>query len=376
MGPPAVDEHLLPPTGIDAVPPARAWDLTRILLAVVAIGGLIAASFWVLRPFLPACIWATMVVVATWPALRAVEARLWHKRSLAVVVMTLAMLAVLAVPLTMAVVTVVERADDVVAWSRALATRPLPALPDWVAAVPLVGQRVAAEWQRLANTSSDELAARVAPYLTAIVPWLIARAGGLGALLLQFLLTVAVTAMLYAKGEAVARGVLAFARRLAGEDGVRAATLSAGAIRAVALGIVVTALVQSVIGGIGLVITGVPQALLLTCVMLMLGIAQLGPMPVLLGAVIWLYASGETFWGTVMLVWGVVTASLDNVLRPILIKKGADLPLVLVIAGVLGGLLAFGLVGLFIGPVVLAVTYTLLIAWVRAGELPAAGRVS
>jgi predicted PurR-regulated permease PerM len=231
-----------------------------------------------------------------------------------------------------------------------------------------VGNRIATEWQRLATTSSDELAARVAPYLTAIAAWLIARAGGLGALLLQFLLTVAVTAMLYAKGEAVAGGVLAFARRLAGEDGVRVVILSAGAIRAVALGIVVTALVQSLIGGIGLAVTGVPQAFLLTCVMIMLGIAQIGPAPVLLGAVIWLYASGQTFWGTVMLVWGIVTASLDNVLRPILIRKGADLPLVLIIAGVLGGLFAFGLVGLFVGPVVLAVTYTLLVAWVRAGE--------
>jgi predicted PurR-regulated permease PerM len=368
VSPPAIAESPSASPDLDATPPARSWDLTRILLAVVAIGGLIAASFWVLRPFLPAVIWATMIVVATWPALRAVEARLWRRRSLAVVVMTLAMLAILAVPLTMGVVAIVERADDVVTWSRALAARPLPGLPDWVAGLPLVGQRIAAEWQKLASTSPDELAARVTPYLRDIARWLIVRAGGVGALLLQFLLTVVVAAMLYAKGEAVTSGVLAFARRLAGEDGVRVAILSAGAIRAVALGIVVTALVQSAIGGIGLAVTGVPHAFLLTCVMVMLGVAQIGPAPVLLGGLIWLYASGETFWGTVLLVWALVTASLDNILRPILIRKGADLPLVLVIAGVLGGLLAFGLIGLFVGPVVLAVTYTLLLAWVRTGE--------
>jgi predicted PurR-regulated permease PerM len=373
---PAVAESPPASPDLEATPPLRSWDLTRILLAVVAIGGLIAASFWVLRPFVPAVIWATMIVVATWPALRAVEARLWQRRSLAVVVMTLAMLAILAVPLTMGVVTIVERADDVVAWSRALAARPLPDLPDWVAGLPLVGQRIAAEWQKLASTSPDELAARVMPYLREIAGWLIARAGGVGALLLQFVLTVVVAAMLYAKGEAVASGVLAFARRLAGEDGVRVAILSAGAIRAVALGIVVTALVQSAIGGIGLAVTGVPHAFLLTCVMVMLGVAQIGPAPVLLGGLIWLYASGQTFWGTVLLVWALVTASLDNILRPILIRKGADLPLVLVIAGVLGGLLAFGLIGLFVGPVVLAVTYTLLVAWVNAGELPEARRRS
>jgi predicted PurR-regulated permease PerM len=232
-----------------------------------------------------------------------------------------------------------------------------------------VGNRIATEWQRLASTTSEELVARLAPYLAAIVAWLVARAGGLGTLLLQFLLTVAVAAMLYAKGEAVATGVLAFARRLAGDNGLHVVVLSAGAIRAVALGIVVTALVQSTIGGIGLAVTGVPHAMLLTCVMVMLGIAQIGPLPVLVGAVIWLYVGGQTFWGTVMLIWALVTSGLDNILRPILIKKGADLPLVLIIAGVLGGLIAFGLVGLFVGPVVLAVTYTLLVAWVRADDL-------
>ena len=374
MTPGAVDDRLSSGHGTDTQAPAPSWDLTRILLAVVAIGGLIAASFWILRPFLPAVVWATMVVVATWPALRAVEARLWHKRSLAVAVMTLGMLTMLAAPLTMAVVAIVERADDVVAWTRALATRPLPGLPEWIAGLPLVGKKIAVEWQKLASTPSEELGGRLAPYLAGIAAWLIARAGGLGALLVQFLLTVGVAAILYAKGEVLAGGVQAFARRLAGEDGVRVTILSAGAIRAVALGIVVTALVQSAVGGIGLLVTGVPHAFLLTCVMVMLGIAQLGPAPVLLGAVIWLYANGQTFWGTVLLVWAVVTASLDNVLRPILIKRGADLPLVLVIAGVIGGLLAFGLVGLFVGPVVLAVTYTLLVAWVRAGDQLPAGR--
>jgi predicted PurR-regulated permease PerM len=370
--PPVVDapEARVPAPTATGLASVRSWDLTRILLAVVSIGGLIAASFWVLRPFLPAVIWATMIVVASWPALRAVEARLWGRRSLAVAVMTLVMLAVLTVPLTLAVIGIVDRADDLVVWTKSLAGRPLPGPPDWVESLPLVGNRIAAEWRSVVSSSSEDLTARVTPYLADIARWLVARAGGVGALLLQFLLTVAVAALLYAKGETAAGGVLAFARRLAGDDGVRVAILSAGAIRAVALGIVVTALVQSAIGGIGLAVTGVPHAVLLTCVMVMLGIAQIGPIPVLLGAVIWLYAGGQNFWGTVMVIWSLVTASLDNVLRPILIRRGADLPLVLVIAGVLGGLLAFGLVGLFVGPVVLAVTYTLLVAWVRAGERP------
>ncbi|HXJ80610.1 MAG TPA: AI-2E family transporter YdiK [Candidatus Methylomirabilis sp.] len=343
------------------------WDLTRIVLAVAAIGGLVVASFWVLRPFLPALVWATMIVVATWPALRAVEARLWRKRGLAVAVMTLTMLMVVVAPVAVGVMTVVEHIDTIVAWSKAVAEFSVPEPPERVRKLPLVGERIASEWHMIASARREDLAAHVTPYLKGIALWIINQAGGLGTLLVELLLTVALSGILYAKGETVAAAVLAFARRLAGGAGERVAILSAQAIRAVALGIVVTALVQSVIGGLGLVVTGVPYAALLTAVMFLLGVAQIGPIPVLLGAVIWLYWKNETLWGTVMVVWSLVATSFDNFLRPLLIKKGADLPLLLIFAGVLGGLLAFGIIGLFIGPVVLAVTYTLLRAWVAEG---------
>jgi len=128
--------------------------------------------------------------------------------------------------------------------------------------------------------------------------------------------------------------------------------------------VVVTALAQSVLGGIGLALAGVPFAAVLTAVMFMLCIAQFGPLPVLVPVVIWLYWSGESAWGTVLLVWTILVGSLDNILRPILMRKGAHLPLVLLLAGVIGGLIAFGLVGIFLGPVVLAVGYTLLQSWI------------
>jgi predicted PurR-regulated permease PerM len=344
------------------------WDLTRILLGAAAIGGLVAASFWILRPFLPSVVWATMIVVATWPTLKAVQARVWGKRGLAVAVMTAAMLMVIVAPVAVGVMTIVEHGGEIVSWSRSLAELPLPGPPPRVRTLPLVGEQIAREWHRIASARPEDLADRVTPYLRDIARWIIDQAGGLGALFVQLLLTVAISGALYASGETVASAVRAFAGRLAGGAGERVAVLSAQAIRAVALGIVVTALIQSVIGGLGLAVTGVPYPALLTAVMFLLGIAQIGPVPVLLGAVIWLYWRDQTFWGTVMVVWALVTASLDNFLRPLLIKRGADLPLLLIVAGVLGGLLAFGIIGLFIGPVVLAVTYTLLQAWVAEGE--------
>jgi predicted PurR-regulated permease PerM len=155
-----------------------------------------------------------------------------------------------------------------------------------------------------------------------------------------------------------------FGRRLAGPGGEDAVWLAGQTVRGVALGVVVTALAQSVFGGLGLVIAGVPFSAILTAVMLLLSIAQIGVIPVLGCATAWLYWTGESTWGTFMLIWTIIAGTMDNFLRPVLIRKGANLPLLLVFAGVVGGLLAFGLIGIFVGPVVLAVADTLLNAWI------------
>jgi predicted PurR-regulated permease PerM len=184
----------------------------------------------------------------------------------------------------------------------------------------------------------------------------------------DILLTVIIAAILYATGGTAAKGIISFARRLAGRRGEEVAVLAAKSVRGVALGVVVTAVVQSTLGGIGLAVAGVPAAPLLTAVMFMLCLAQLGPVLVLIPAVIWLFWSGHGTWGTVLAVWAIPVLSLDNILRPVLIKKGADLPLLLIFAGVIGGLVALGMIGIFIGPVVLAVTYTLTKSWIEEGE--------
>ncbi|MGH7165980.1 MAG: AI-2E family transporter, partial [Nitrospiraceae bacterium] len=175
---------------------------------------------------------------------------------------------------------------------------------------------------------------------------------------------VVIAAILFAAGETAATGVRRFGRRLAGAQGENSVRLAGRAIRGVALGVVVVAIGQAVLGGIGLAVAGVPFAAILTAVLFLLCVVQIGPAPVLVGAIAWLYWTGSPGWATALLIWTIVVETLDNVVRPILITKGADLPLLLIFAGVVGGLIAFGLVGIFVGPVVLAVAYTLLGAWV------------
>lgn len=344
-------------------------DLAKITFGVLTLVVLIGSSLWILRPFLGATIWAVMVVVATWPALLWFEARLWRRRSLAVLVMMLILLLVFVLPLTLAISTIASNADEVAVWFRSLIAEGPPHLPDWVGTLPLAGPKMVAAWDELLASGVSGVEAKVTPYARQVTTWLFSQAGVVGALALQFLLTVAIAGVMYAQGEAAANEVRRFGRRLGGSRGEDAVVLAGKAIRGVALGVGVTAIVQAVVGGIGLAIAGVPFAALLTAVMFMLCIVQVGPTLVLAPAAIWVFWHGSTGWGIFLGVWTLIVGTMDNFLRPMLIKRGADLPLLLIFAGVIGGLLGFGLVGIFVGPVMLAVSYTLINAWLDDSEV-------
>ena len=343
-------------------------DLTRITLGVLFIGVLMAASFWILRPFLLALIWATMIVVATWPIMLRFQGWFAGKRWLAVVLMSLSLLLVFIVPFSLAVGTIVGHADQISGWAKGLAVYSLPPPPDWLEKLPVAGTKLSAAWRDFAAAGPEGWRAHLAPYTGAILKWFAEQAGSFGMMFVQFLLTVVIAAVLYSGGETAARAVRGFAFRLAGQRGEEAAILAAKTIRGVALGVVLTALVQSLLGGIGFLVAGVPLPALLAAVIFILALAQLPPVLVMGPAVFWLYWKGDPIWGTVLLVWTIVVSGVDNILRPLLIRKGVDLPLLLIFAGVLGGLIAFGIIGLFIGPVVLAVTYKQLEAWVAGDE--------
>lgn len=363
---------MAPPAGPNPERPGPGRDLARITFAVLAIGGLLAASFWIARPFLGPLIWAAMVVIATWPLLLRVQGWLWGRRGLAVAVMTLLLFLLFVVPLVVAIATIVDNAERLADWAKlAAAWRPPEQLPEALRNLPVIGPALEGAWAQLRALGLSELVPKLTPYAGNVTRWFVAEVGGIGVLLLQFLLTVVIAAVLYARGDEAATLARRFATRLAGPRGAAVVALAGDAVRGVALGVGVTAVVQSVISGLGLAIAGVPFAGLLTAVVFMLCIAQIGPVPVLVPAALWLFWNDATGWGVFLLVVAGVVASLDNVLRPVLIRMGADLPLLLIFAGVIGGLFAFGLVGIFVGPVVLAVGYTLLEAWMADGEAAA-----
>lgn len=343
-------------------------ELARSTLAVLCICLLITACLWILRPFLFSLAWAVMIVIATWPLMLKIEQVCWRKRWIAVLIMSLALILLLVLPLTFAIITILDSTGELVGLLERLKTINIGDPPAWFNDIPFYAEKLNQRWQQLAVISPQELSEKLSPYAKTVVTWFIAQVGNIGLLVVQFVLMIILSAVLYAKGEEAANLVCGFARRLAGDRGFEAALLSAAAIRSVAIGIVGTAIIQSSLGGLGLVVAGVPATTLLIAIMMLLCIAQVGPGLVLFPAVIWLYWSGDSTWATILLVWSVFVAVSDNFLRPYLIKMGADLPLLLIIAGVIGGLVAFGIIGLFIGPVLLAVTYTLLLAWMGGAE--------
>jgi predicted PurR-regulated permease PerM len=342
-------------------------DVTRVVLFIVVIGALLAGSFLTLLPFLSGLIWATTIAIATWPVLLRFQRLAGGRRWLAVVIMTLLVVLAFIVPFALAIKTLLDAAARSPALLNDFLAHGLGPPPAWIATIPVVGQRLADQWQTVAAGGPDALAALVQPYSGSAAAWAIAATGGFGRTVLLILLTVILVTILYAQGEAAARGALAFGHRLGGETGERVIRLAGQAVRSVALGVVLTALVQSLLAGIGLWFCGIPHAGVLTAIAFILGIAQIGPVPVLLPSIIWLYWIGSTGGATALLVWSLPVGALDNVVRPILIRRGVQLPMLLIIAGVIGGLITFGVMGLFVGPVVLAATYTLAKDWIERG---------
>ena len=346
-------------------------DRARDLFSVLVICALIIVTLWIILPFLAAIVWATTIVVSTWPFLLHLQARCRGSRGIAAAVMTIALLSIVFVPFLLAVGGLVVGVDKIKTKIVPVQTMQVPQPPDWLARTPVIGGKAASIWVGFAGKGIEDLAAEAVPYASTILAWFVSKVGSIGALLAQFLLTVIVAAVLYVNGEAAADYVLRFGRKLAGDQGEAVVRLAGQAIRSVMLGVVVSAIIQALLTGLGLAIAGIPFPGILTFVSFMLCIAQIGPSPVLLPAVGWLYYSNHPVWGTLLLIWTVIVTTADNVIPSLLMKKGADLPLLLIFTGVLGGLMTLGLIGIFVGPVVLAVAHTLMRAWLDEEEASA-----
>jgi len=334
----------------------------RILMGLL-LGGVALGCFVVLTPFLSAILWALILTFTTWPIYETLRDRLRLGPAGAAAAMVTVTAVMVVLPLALAAP---GGANDVAQIERALNEAigdGLPPAPAWVADIPLVGQTANDLWARWAQ----DLAAMVAffrPYFGIGVQFGLRLLLGLANGVLEFLLALFVAFFLYLSGEVLAVRLTVVMRRIAGEQADRLITVTGATVRGVVYGILGTAVVQGMLTAFALWLAGVPRPVLLGVVAGGLSVLPIGAPLVWLPAGLWLLATGETAWGIFMLAWGggVISVS-DNFIRPYFIARGARLPFLLTMLGVLGGALAFGLLGVFVGPVLLAVGFTLVAEW-------------
>ena len=331
-----------------------------IVLACLA--ALLVGVLAVLRPFLTAIIWATIIVVATWPIKLRVQRLFGGRRGLAVAAMSSGLIVIVVAPVALLIGTLVTQLPQLHDFGDRMLSGPWPGPPAWLESMPY-GAQLSAQWQQAAAQSPEHWAAVVKPYLGTVALWLSQHVGTLGNITVDLLLTLMLLVVFYLHGETLAKWTLRMAERVGGSYGAESAVLAGQAMRAVAVGVVVTALVESILSGLGLRVVGIPAAGVLTSIIFMLCIMQLGPMPVLVPAVLWLLFHQQVGWGIALAVWAVMMSVGEGIMRPWLIQRGAQLPVILVLLGVIGGLLAFGVAGIFIGPVLLAVGQRLMLRW-------------
>lgn len=338
--------------------------IRRALEAAIRIGLvvlLVAWCFEIVKPFIVPVVWGIVIAIAVYPAYCWLERALADRRGLAAALIALLMLVVLIGPTVLLAGTLADSARKLVT-SLTDGTLPIPAPPEGIGDWPIIGHPLERFW-RLASVNIAAALAEIKPQVTAFGSWMLSTVAGLSLGILQFVLAIIIAGVLLANAAGGGEAARAIATRLAGERGAEYAELAQATVRSVTRGILGVALIQSLLAGLGFLAVGLPGAGLLALICLLLAVVQVGPGLVLLGASIYVFTEAETTPAVLFLIWNIFVALMDNVLKPMLLGRGSKVPMIVIFVGAIGGFLAEGIIGLFVGSVVLALSYTLFTAW-------------
>jgi predicted PurR-regulated permease PerM len=334
--------------------------------SVVRIGLLALLVYWsikVVGPFLTIALWSAILAVALYPSFKSLAGKLGGRRHLAAALITLVSLIVVLGPITWFGIGLVSGVGFVVdRLNSGVFPIPTPAesVKDW----PFVGDRLYEMWT-LAATNIKGLLTQVAPTLKPIGGKLLGVAGTVGFSLIEFVVAIVIAGFLYVPGPQLVRSLAALLHRVSGDRSGLMLKLAGDTIRNVSRGVVGVALLQSFLAAVGLVVGGVPGAGFLSLIALVLAIIQIGPALVLIPVVIWSWTAMTTTSALLFTAYMIPVGLIDNVLRPVLMARGLPTPMPIILVGVMGGTIAYGISGLFLGPIVLSVAWALVVAWVQ-----------
>ena len=337
---------------------------TNQIARIALISLLIVGCFFVLRPFMAALLFAAVFCVFTWPIYQRVWLWLGKRDALAAVTMTVFLSIAVILPMAYLATNLAESAAILIDEAQVTLKNLQPQAPEWVSSLPLVGESLAESWQR-AVVSHEELMKLLSQYAEPLRKFILQAVQMMMGGFLQMLLVAFVAFFFYRDGRRLANGIVLMVRRLGGELGEEMLTLSCNTVKGVMLGIFGTALAQSTVALFGFWLAGAPMPLLLALATFFLSVIPVGPPLVWGGSALWLYNHGDHGWAIFLALYGLLAIStVDNVIKPLLISHSSHLPLLLVVLGVLGGAVAFGFIGIFLGPTLLAVGLTLISHWI------------
>ncbi|WP_455873692.1 AI-2E family transporter [Rhizobium yanglingense] len=346
----------------------RHQKLIEAALALLLVSMLIVASFRVLLAFVGVLTYAVILATATAGLFDRIVELLNGRRRLAAVLFGVVAVTIIIVPLIYLCSAIADYLSVAEAWLSTAGTRGIPNLPEWLAGLPLVGNKVSAAWQEL-QREGLVLMQRYQPQLAAAGRWLINLGAGLLVAVLEIFVGVVIAAILHASRAWVLQYVSAIMVRIVGPKGPELLNAAGRAISGVAIGVIGTALLEAVLAWIGFAIAGVPGAIALAAATFFLAVIQIGPLLVWLPVAIWLGAGGQTGWAIFTAAWGIILLmGADNIVKPMLIARSGQLPMLVLFMGVIGGLAAWGFTGMFIGATTLAVLWTVLQTWLGTNE--------
>jgi predicted PurR-regulated permease PerM len=338
------------------------------LLAIVAL--LVVACLRIISPFAGAMLWGAIIAISTWPLFERLQHCLGGRQGFTAFLLTLGMILIFVIPISLLAYSLTEHVAAVARIAKDLTTITLPPAPEWLVNAPLIGPKINAFWQN-ASTDMPALLETAQPAIRSGATWVLKQGGSLTLALFEFLLAIILAGFLCAN-EAKAKSLVErLIGRMAGQQGVALIAVAGQTVRAVSVGVVGTAFMQALLSAFGFAIAGVPGAGLLGLFCFILAMLQLGTSLVWIPTALWLGYQGENGWAVFTVIWGIFINVADNFVKPYLISHGSGLPIPLIFIGVLGGLLAWGFVGIFVGATLLVVCFTLLKSWLYLEPAPA-----
>lgn len=349
------------------MPELQTWTTERIV-RLVALVLLVLACLQIILPFLGALAWGAIIAITVWPAFVWLAARLDGRPVLAASICTFVLFVLLVMPFAVLTATLGQAVPQVANVLQELSVSIGPEPPDWLSGLPLVGDLIRDTWTT-AVTDVSGLVRRTLPTAEKAGVWALAQGASLALALLQFIFAILIAGVMLVTAERFADLAQRLVSRLQMKEGGPLIGIVVSTVRSVSIGLVGTASIQALVAALGFGLAGVPGIALLGFATFLLALIQLPTLLVWAPAAAWLYHTGATGHAIFLAVWGLLFVNtVDNFLRPYLISRGAKLPFALILMGVLGGLLAWGMVGLFIGPTLLAVAYSLVRTWIGVAQ--------